>query len=395
MTEESAVPAIAFSTAMLLMATLALYALPAYASDLKSHFELTSTEVALLSSSFAFSYALVQIPGGLFGEAAGFKSAFAFSLGLVGVSFLASAFANSYGMLLVLRALCGIGAGMLFPIASSLARSAIPTENLRSQGVITSGWGIGYVFSLLALPLAFSSWRAGFVAVGVFSLGLAAYAAVGLPTPPRSGRATAFGEAKHGLAQRGTWLLGLCTFGLTLSNVGAGAWATSFVKDERGQGGATAALLPSLIGWGLVPATILGTLVARRIGEIALIRIASVVLTISIALIAIPAPLAVFGVGLWLLGLGTGLPMGVILALVAKAVFGPGGRAQATVVGAINATAFVGGVIAPAMVGLIRDETGRFALGFASLVLGPAVMLLAASQVAAVLRRGPPEEAPA
>ncbi|HKP19143.1 MAG TPA: MFS transporter [Gaiellaceae bacterium] len=379
-----------FATAVVMVATVALYALPAYATDLKHQLVLTSTEVGLLSSGFAITYALVQVPSGIFGGMAGLRIGFGSSLALIGAGFLGSSLVHSYGALLALRALTGFGAGMLLPLASGLARSVTPTANLRSQGLITSGWGLGYVLGLLALPVAFDSWRAGFVAVGTLSLALGAYALLGLAAPARSGRHATLGDAAQGLRQRGTWLLGFCSAGSTIVNVGAGAWATSFVKDEKDVTGFLASFVPSLIGWGLLPATILGALAARRWGEVAVLRVAAVGQIASIGVIAAPADLTVFGLGLCLLGFFTGFPTGIVLALVAKIVFGPSESAQATLVGAINMAAFFGATLAPVIVGAIKDLTGHFELGFTTLLIGPVLILVATARVGRLLDRAPP-----
>src|SRR5207237_5673328 len=97
-----------------------------------------------------------------------------------------------------------------------------------------------------------------------------------------------------------------------------GAWATASLEDAHGTSHATAALLASLIGWGIIPATIGGALAARRVGEIAVLHLTWLGLAGAVVLLAVPAPLAVFGVGLWLLGFASGLPMGVLLSLVPR-----------------------------------------------------------------------------
>ncbi len=378
-----------YGTAMVLMATVALYTLPAYATDIKDQLLLTSAEVGFLSSGFAITYALVQVPSGLFAGSVGLRVGFAVSLSLVGVGFLVSSFVHSYGALLSLRALTGFGAGMLLPLASGLARAVSPTANLRSQGLITSGWGLGYLVGLLALPLVFTSWRAAFIAVAAASLALAGYALLALDAPPPKGGQATFGEAVDGMRQIGTWLLGFCSFGSTVVNVGAGAWATSFVKDEKDVTGFLASFVPSLIGWGLLPATILGALAARRYGELMVLRWSALGQIVSVVIIATPGSVTKFAAGLFVLGFFTGFPTGIILALVARVVIGPSEAAQSTLVGAINMTAFFGATFAAAIVGVAKDATGHFELGFATLLVGPIVILAATAGIARLLARAP------
>src|SRR5579862_6859100 len=383
---------VGFATAMMLFLTAALYALPAFGSTIKHDLSLDSTELGLLSSAFVISYALAQIPSGVLSGIFGLRAVFVGSLVTCGLGFIGSGIVHDYGLLLAFRGVCGAGAGMLFPVGSALARAATPTENLRSQGIFGSGWGLGFVFSLLALPLVFTSWRVAFDVLGAISIAFALYAALLLPCPPFT-RASVRREVLSSLKQSGTWLLGLCFMGITIANVGVGAWATSLLEDHRDESHRTAALVSSLIGWGLVPATIVGTLFVRKIGGFTVVRLACALIAASLVILALPLPLAAFAVGLWLLGFGSGLPFGILLSLVPRIVRGPGGRSQATVVGAINTVAFVGGVIAPPLIGFIKDRGGGYGLGFVALLIGPAVTVIALERIAAGLRASPAVEA--
>ncbi len=391
---SSAGAAIAFATVTMTFLTAALYALPAFGSTIQDDMSLSDTQLGLLSSAFVISYAAVQIPTGIASGVFGLRAMFVASYAICGAAFVGSGLVHSFGVLIVLRAVCGAGAGMMFPVASALARTAAPGENPRSQGIFGSGWGLGFVVGLLVLPLVFGSWRAAFVVVGAIGLALAAFAAFLVPRRPLE-RPISLADARSGIAQWGTWLLGGCFMGITIANVGVGSWATSYLEDHRGVGDSTTALISSLIGWGLLPATIAGVLLARRLGGLNVVRLACGVLAASLVVVALPVPLALFALGLLLLGFGSGLPFGILLSLVPRVVRGPGGEAQAAVVGAINTTAFVGGVIAPTMIGAIRDGGGGFGLGFTALLLGPAITLLCVGRIAAILRAGPTSTAEA
>ena len=57
-----AVEAVGFSTAALTVATVSLFALPAFADELAAEMSLSSAEVGFLTSALALSYAAVQAP---------------------------------------------------------------------------------------------------------------------------------------------------------------------------------------------------------------------------------------------------------------------------------------------------------------------------------------------
>jgi MFS family permease len=377
------VEAIGFATAALTVATVSLFALPAFADTLSVELALSSAEVGLLTSALALSYAGIQVPAGVLGGVIGINRAFALGLAIFAVGFAGSAMVDSFPALLVLRALTGLGAGMLLPLASALAAAVMDEGDARGQGVLGSGWGLGYVFALLALPLAFDDWRPAFLTLGALALAGAGYALVRLPPARRPDAATALREAVAGLATLAPWLLGACLFGLTVANVGVGAWITVFVQEEHGVGESGAAVLASLIGFGLLPASVAGALVARRIGPRPVVLASCIAMVLSVVLIAVPLGLPALAVGLVLLGFCSGFPFGVILALGGATARGEGRRAQGAMAGAINGIAFLAGVVTPPLVGFVRDESS-FAVAFAFLVVGP---LLALAAALAALRR--------
>lgn len=378
-----AVEAVGFSTAALTVATVSLFALPAFADELAAEMSLSSAEVGFLTSALALSYAAVQVPAGVLGSVIGINRALALGLAVFAVGFAGSALVESFPALLVLRALTGLGAGMLLPLASALAAVVAEEGDARGQGVLGSGWGLGYVFALLALPLAFDDWRPAFLTLGALALAGAAYALVRLPSAKRPDAATALREAGAGLRSRAPWLLGACLFGLTVANVGVGAWITVFVREEHGVTESGAAAFASLIGFGLLPASVAGALVARKVGARPVVLSSCVTMVLSLVLIAAPLGLSTLAVGLVLLGFCSGFPFGVILALGGATARGDGKRAQGAMAGAINGIGFAAGVVTPPLVGFIRDEIS-FEIAFSVLIVGPVLALAAAL---AVLRR--------
>lgn len=370
--------AVGFGTAVLTFATISLFAVPSFAGPLAEDFDLSGLQVGLLTSAFAVAYAAVQVPSGVLGDAVGVNVALGAGLVVLGVSFVGSVLAPSFGALLPMRALSGIGAGMLLPLASSLVRAVAAGGGVRGQGVLGTGWGLGYVLSLLALPLVFGSWRDAFLGLGALALAGGIAGVVVLPRARRPSAAVAVAEARAGLAHRGTWLLGAYLFGVTFANVGVGAWALVYAEDELGLSGGSAGAFVSLIGWGLLPASIVGVLAAGRAGPRAVLLSSAVALGIAVLLAALPVPPALVGAGLLALGWFSAFPFGVVLGLVASVLTGPGAQAQGAVVGAVNGLAFLAGSVAPPLVGAILDGTSSFTAAFLPLLAGPALAFAAA-----------------
>ena len=372
----------------LTIATLALFSLPAFADSIKDDFGVSSAEVGLLTAVFAAGYAAMQVPAGVVGDVIGHNVTLFAALMLLGLSLLATSRASSFEQLVGLRALAGITAGVLLPVTSSLIRAAAPQHNMRAQAMLGAGWGLGYLLSLLVLPALFSSWTQAMVALAVVAI-VAAVVAGLFPSNRQPTAGEAFGNARAGLRSTGTWLLGGLMFGLTIANVGVGAWAVPYCTDDLGLSTHVAGLMTALIAVGIFPASIAGAALAHR-RSVATVTISSAVgMAAAVTTLVLTPPLALVAVAFFAIGWCAAFPFGVTLGLVGTLVGGPGGRAQGAIAGALNGIAFLGGMISPPVVGLIYDRSDSYAVAFAPLVLGPALALATAFAISARLHGRP------
>ncbi len=367
----------AYIVAAMTLATLSLFALPAFGDSVRRDLGLSASQVGLLTTALVGPYALAQIPGGLLGSMLGIGRSFAIACALLAAGFLAAATASSYPVLLAARSVAGLGAGMLLPLGSALARTVAPAENTRAQGILGSGWGLGYLAGLGALPLIFSGWRAAFIFVGVVAAAAASCALIAIPAGSVASPSTVWRETHRSLARRRVWFSGTILAGMTFVNVGLGAWVSTFLRDGRGLSGSGAAWLTGLIGCGLLPASIAGAAAARGGRERQVVLVSCVGLGMVTLAMAIGRPLLLVGFALFALGWFSAFPFGVILAHVVAS-----GEARAEtqgiLTGAVNGMGFVAGSISPPLIGFVRDATGSFALAFLILLVGPAVALAAA-----------------
>lgn len=148
--------------------------LSARASDpvitaIAADFSVRITTAALLSSAFAFAFALVQPVTGVFAERFGKPRVITACLLLVGLGNIASCFASSFALLLASRVVCGIGAGGAVPVVLAFVSDRVSLD-LRQvtmsrilAGTMTGGLlgaGIsGVIGDLLG-------WRSVFVIIG-------------------------------------------------------------------------------------------------------------------------------------------------------------------------------------------------------------------------------------
>jgi len=134
---------------------------------------------ALLTTAFAFPYALVQPALGVAGDFFGKTRLMNLSLLVVALSALVCAVATSFSMLVAMRVAAGIVAGGVFPVAMALTAHLVPVN--QRQVAIGRLLAVGLTGNLLGSSIAgvigdLLGWRGVFAILGVFGLGVAAIA---------------------------------------------------------------------------------------------------------------------------------------------------------------------------------------------------------------------------
>jgi len=144
-------------------------AAPVIAADLK----LGNTELGLVFSAFAFPYALFQLIGGWIGDRFGAWLVLTACLIMVALSTALTGAAGGLASLFAIRLAVGFGEGAAFPTATRAMASWTPAGSWGfAQGIVHAAARIGNAVTppLVTALLAFGSWRAVFVILGVASL---------------------------------------------------------------------------------------------------------------------------------------------------------------------------------------------------------------------------------
>jgi len=144
-------------------------AAPLIAADLK----LGNTELGLVFSAFAFPYALFQLIGGWIGDRFGPWLVLTACLVIVGLSTALTGAAGGLASLFAIRLAVGFGEGAAFPTATRAMASWTPAGSWGfAQGIVHAAARIGNAVTppLVTALLAFGSWRAAFVILGLASL---------------------------------------------------------------------------------------------------------------------------------------------------------------------------------------------------------------------------------
>src|SRR4051812_23051285 len=153
--------------------------------------------VALLSTAFAFPYALIQPVLGVTGDFFGRTRLMNACVMVMALASLVCAIASNFTLLVAMRIVAGLVAGGVFPVAMALLGDLLPIN--QRQVAIARLLGIALTANVLGAPVAgvigdLFGWRGVFAVLGTFSLVVAMLAFwalrnVTLPKPPPFNRA--------------------------------------------------------------------------------------------------------------------------------------------------------------------------------------------------------------
>ncbi|KWR88640.1 MFS transporter [Cupriavidus sp. IDO] len=155
---------------------------------------LTSSQLGLVFSAFAYPYAAMQILGGWLSDKFGPKKVLIVLSLIWGVATVLTGFAGSVLMLVVLRFVLGIGEGGAFPTATRTFTYWMPVaERGFAQGITHSFARLGGAITppIVLAIVAAAGWREAFIVLGAISLGWTLlYAGVFKDSPDEHKRVT-------------------------------------------------------------------------------------------------------------------------------------------------------------------------------------------------------------
>ena len=199
----AAVPLVATLISIYIVSQFLRNSIGVIAPNLADDLGLSPAEIGLLSSTFFFTFAAVQIPVGMALDRFGPRLCLVVGAAITVVGAVVFASAASPSVLILGRALLGLGtAGSLVASLAVYARRFPPDRFATITGLHV---GIGTVGTLLATaPLAFSTatigWRGSFLVVGAFTLVLGMLIAVVIKDDvPTCGRRETLRESLSGI----------------------------------------------------------------------------------------------------------------------------------------------------------------------------------------------------
>ena len=369
--------------------------------EIQEEFNLTSAQAGLLASITALVGGLTLPFAGVIGDRWGTKKIILLGLAVSVVGQLAFAYAGIYSVAMLGRALCGLGVGLLFVGPYTMAVNWFEREqqNGIALGIMFTSDGVGTAFALylFALVLTAYGWRNGSVIRTVLlaiTLVIAALFLKDAPTEAEHHYDT-FQESHHehvegtltALRHRNVFVASAFFIGEWGIFAVVAVWMPTILIENAGWAPETAGLFSSLyVVIGMITAITFG-LISDRLGHRKrLIVFAGAAMAISMAGLTFSLINGNYtAVAIWLPIVGLGVYTGMPLALALATESVPS-NANGAANGLILGVGFiVGGFVYPYAIGLVKDSTGDYNVGFiamtiATLVLNFGCALIASDQ---------------
>jgi len=357
-------------------------AVPTAAPMIQDELGLSVRELGLLFSAFFWSYSLLQIPLGWVAERVGVHRVLAAGICIWACATMLVGLVHSFAILLALRLLLGLGESAGFPCVSKLLASVVPVKDLATaNGIITCLYLLGPAVGTYCggLLIVHYGWRAQFFVFGGLSLlWLLPWSQVRLPKQVVQTQVDQGPTLSEILKQRSLWGTALGLFSTNYSFYVMLTWLPYYVMRERGFSTADMASIAGMAyAVNALSALIAGFVIDRfvRSGHanfayksvMVVAHLGTVVCMVCIAVAAKPWALA----AIFFYEVLSGASSTGCFA-ISQILAGP--TASARWVGVQNACGNFAGVIAPALTGLLVEEThhftGAFVLAGSMSVLG-------------------------
>lgn len=368
------------------------------ALDMQADLKTSGALLGFLAAAYFYPYALMQLPSGLLSDSWGPRKTITVFFTLAGLASLLLGLVGSMGLAILARVLVGLGVAMLFVPTMKVITSWFRKEEFaRMTGILLAVGGMGAYTA--SRPLAWLSdligWRGSFVAIGIVTL-VAALAiwllvrntpqemglpAVNPPAPDDTAKARATGLAEGMqmvLTTRAFWVLSAWFF-FTASIFFSfgGLWGGPYLMQVYGFSKAEAG---NILGM-LALAMIVGSPLLGWLSDAVFRSRKKVIVLSSIVTFAITIPLAFYTAALnrpllyllcFLMGMFNSAIVVVAFA-AAKELFPL--EIAGTSVGLVNLFPFLGGAVAPPILGAVLELHEKTAMGYSAAAYSQAFLI--------------------
>ena len=336
---------------------------------------LSASQLGVLLSAFYYGYVLCMPAMGWLAERYGAKAVLASGVMVWSLATLSTGFAGSFITLLALRVLLGVGESVAFPCASKVLAQSVEVTHLGlANGIMSFGYLLGPAVGTLVggYLMTLFGWRPVFIVFGALSLlWLWPWSRARLRAPAAPARSAVEVQPSFAqiLARRELWGASLGHFASNYGYYFIVSWLPFYLVKSRGFSmGSMVAIASWAYLLNALSALVMGWLADRwiRRGRSATLIYKAIMaanhlagIVCMIGMVMLPAAGSVAALFVFEVVSGFSYPG---LFAIPQILAGKG--ASARWVGVQNAAGNVAGLIAPAITGLLVDQTGLFTAAF-------------------------------
>jgi fucose permease len=295
------------------------------------------------------------------------------SVAMTALALVLSSMASAVWILVFCGIPLGLGAGA---IDAALNNFVALHYKPRHMNWLHCFWGVGAASGPLILAFIIGSegtWRNGYMTVGVIQAVLVIALFVTLPLWKQFAKDRAEIHHEHGpvsnreaVRMKGVKYAMLTFFFYCSLEAGTGLWAASYLTTTRDILPATAAIWVSMYYGGITVGRFLSGIIADRIKGQVLIRGGLTIIACGVLILLLPLPSSACVVGLVLIGLGCAPIFPSMIHLTPERF---GQKASQTVIGLSMASAYMGVMFMPPILGGVAAFLGLGMLPGALLLL--------------------------
>ncbi|WP_314067326.1 MFS transporter [uncultured Vagococcus sp.] len=339
----------------------------------------SNAQMGLISSCYFFGYTGMQIPAGILVDKLGKKTVLipGFLLFAVAAFFISTA--TSITGIYIGSVLAGIGCGSYYGAAYSLSSESIPAERRGlSTAIINSGSAVGMGFGLIGSSLIVKQfgmpWQTMMYICVVAILAMVAVFAIvikpGQVAPVSTSKEVVEDTQPQGKTNmKQLFSLKMITayllyFGTCYGYYMVVTWLPSFLQEERGFQGLAIGFSSALVAFSAIPGALFFSRLSdkNRDKKISFIFVLEIAAALMLLLTVLAPSSGILLVALILYGLLGKLAVEpIIISYIADSA---SKESYGTTFGVFNFFGMSSSVIAPALTGLISDNTGSKIMGF-------------------------------
>ena len=368
------------------------------ALDMQADLQTSGALLGFLAAAYFYPYALMQLPSGLLSDSWGPRKTITVFFALAGAASLFLGMVGSMGLAILARILVGLGVAMLFVPTMKVMTQWFKTEEFaRMTGILMAVGGLGAYSA--SRPLAWLSdimgWRGSFVAIGVVTLVVAAaiwllvrntpqemgLPAVNEPDQDNPIKASSIGLAqgiKLVLSSGPFWFLAAWFFfSFSIFFSFGGLWGGPYLMHVYGLSKAEAGNILGMLALAMIVGSPFFSWLSDRVFRsrkkvLVLSSIMTVCLTIPLTFFPADMNRPTLYLLCFLLGLFNSAVV-VVAFTTAKELFPV--DIAGTSVGLANFFPFLGGAVAPPILGAILEVQVKTAAGYSAQAYSKAFLL--------------------